>query len=117
MFYFFCIFAMTKGIIMCTYPISLDDNLVMQAESVLGINDSFQNWLQEQVELWLRSKVKRRNVTNARRNMLDDEALTERLKDYPLLEESCFPSLAAEDYSIYLKSHGGKLPKGSEKWL
>lgn len=36
---------------------------------------------------------------------------------YPMLEESDFPSLTAEDYGAYLKSRSGKLPKGLEKWL
>lgn len=102
---------------MCTYPISLDNNLVNQAENVLGIKDSFQIWLQEQVEMWLRSQIKSQNRSHARRNKMNDEMLAERLKDYPPLEESCLPNLAAEDYSTYLKSHGRKLPKGSEKWL
>ncbi len=43
--------------------------------------------------------------------------LAERVKDYPLLEEDPFPSLAAEDYSAYLRSQSGKLPNGLEKWL
>lgn len=102
---------------MCTFPISLDDNLVTQAESVFGINNSFQTWLQEQVETWLRTQVNSYNRHQARRNKLDDTVLSERLKDYPPLDENCFPSLAAEDYSHYLKSNGSILPKGSEKWL
>lgn len=54
---------------------------------------------------------------HSRRSKLTDEMLAEKLKDYPMLEESDFPSLAAEDYGAYLKSHNGKLPKGLEKWL
>ena len=101
---------------MCTYPISLDENLVMQAEKVLQIDESFQTWLQQQVEKWLLSQVNEKKRFHSH-SKLTDEMLAERLKDYPLLEESDFPSLVAEDYSTYLKSHSGQLPKGIEKWL
>ena len=101
----------------CTYPISLDENLVMQAESVFEINESFQTWLQQRVEMWLLAQVNSKGRPRSRRGKLTDEMLAERLKDYPPLEESNFPSLAAEDYGTYLKSSSGKLPKGLEKWL
>ena len=52
-----------------------------------------------------------------RHSKLTDEMLAERLKGYPPLEESDFPSLAAEDYGAYLKSRSGQLPKGLEQWL
>ena len=52
-----------------------------------------------------------------RHSKLTDEMLAERLKGYPPLEESDFPSLAAEDYGTYLKSRSGQLPKGLEQWL
>lgn len=102
---------------MCTYPISLDDSLVMQAESVFGINDSFQSWLQHHVEMWLSDQVSRKGRHRARRGQLSDEMLAERLKEYPPLEEDCFPNLAAEDYGVYLKSRSGRFPKGLEQWL
>ena len=102
---------------MCTYPISLDDELVMQAESTLQINMSFQAWLQQQVEAWLLAQVNGKQGTHSRHSRLTDEMLAERLKGYPPLEESNFPSLAAEDYGNYLKSQSGKLPKGLEQWL
>ena len=102
---------------MCTYPISLDDNLVMQAESTLQINESFQTWLQQQVETWLLAQVNGKLHLHSRHSTLTDEVLAERLKGYPPLEESDFPSLAAEDYDAYVKSHSGKLPKGLEQWL
>jgi hypothetical protein len=102
---------------MCTYPISLDENLVLQAESTLQINESFQTWLQQQVERWLLAQVNGKNKTPFRHSKLSDEMLAERLKDYPPLEESDFPSLAAEDYGAYLKSRSGQLPKGLEQWL
>ena len=102
---------------MCTYPISLDENLVMQVESTMHINGSFQSWLQQQVERWLLAQVNSENPTHYRHSKLTDEMLAERLKGYPPLEESDFPSLAAEDYSTYLKSRSGQLPKGLEQWL
>lgn len=102
---------------MCTYHISLDDSLVLQAESTLQINESFQSWLQQQVEMWLLAQVNNRNQTHYRHSKLSDEVLAERLKSYPPLEESDFPSLAAEDYGTYLKSRTGRLPKGLEQWL
>ena len=102
---------------MCTYPISLDENLVMQAESVLQINESFQTWLQQQVERWLLDQVNGKNQSHSPHSKLSDEVLAERLKGYPPLKESDFPSLAAEDYCAYLKSRSGQLPKGLEQWL
>lgn len=102
---------------MCTYSISLDDDLVKQAEAVLEINDSFQSWLQQHVETWLSEHVNSKRHAHYRRNQLSDEMLSERLKDYPPLEENCFPNLAAEDYGTYLKSRGGIISKGMEKWL
>ena len=102
---------------MCTYPISLDESLVMQVESILQINESFQTWLQQQVERWLLEQVQGKNQPHYRHGKLSDEVLVERLKGYPPLEESNFPSLAAEDYGTYLKSRSGQLPKGLERWL
>ena len=102
---------------MCTYPISLDENLVMQAESALQINESFQTWLQQQVEAWLLAQVNGKKGAHFRHSSLSDEMLAERLKDYPPLEESSFPTLAAEDYGTYLESRKGHLPKGLEQWL
>jgi hypothetical protein len=89
----------------------------MQVESTLQIKESFQAWLQQQVEMWLLAQVNSKNQTHYRHSKLTDEMLAERLKDYPPLEENDFPSLAAEDYGTYLKSHNGQLPKGLEKWL
>lgn len=102
---------------MCTYPISLDENLVMQAESTLQINVSFQTWLQQQVEEWLMAQVRGKSQHRSRHSRLTDEELAEKLKAYPMLEEDSFPSLAAEDYGVYLKSRSGHLPKNLEKWL
>ena len=102
---------------MCTYPISLDESLVVQAENVLQINESFQTWLQQQVEIWLLAQVNGKKRSCSRHGRLSDDELAERLKVYPLLEESDFPSLVAEDYGTYLKSRSGQLPKGLEQWL
>ena len=106
-----------KQIKMCIFPISIDENLVLQVESTLQINESFQTWLQQQVERWLLAQVNGKNKTPFRHGKLTDEMLAERLKGYPPLEESDFPSLAAEDYGTYLKSRSGQLPKGLERWL
>lgn len=111
------IFASAKRDKMCTYPISLDENLVVQVESTLQIDVSFQTWLQQQVERLLLAQVNGRNQPHYRHSKLTDEMLAERLKGYPPLEESDFPSLAAEDYRNYIKSHSGQLPKDLEQWL
>lgn len=113
-----CVLLQLKIIVpMCTYPISLDENLVMQAESTLQINVSFQTWLQQQVEEWLMAQVSGKSQHRSRHSRLTDEELAEKLKAYPMLEEDSFPSLAAEDYGVYLKSRSGHLPKNLEKWL
>ena len=95
---------------MCTYPISLDESLVLQVESTLQLNETFQTWLQQQVERWLLDQVNGKSQPRYRHSKLTDEMLAERLKGYPPLEESDFPSLAAEDYDTYLKSLSGQLP-------
>ena len=102
---------------MCTYPISLDEDLVLQAESTLQINESFQAWLQQQVEIWLLAQVNGKKPSRTHHGRLSDDELSERLKGYPPIDESSFPSLAAEDYAAYLKSRSGQLPKGLEQWL
>ena len=63
---------------MCTYPISLDDSLVMQVESALQITESFQTWLQQQVEKWLLSQVNEKKRFHSH-SKLTDEMLAERL--------------------------------------
>ncbi len=102
---------------MCTYRIALDDGLVLQAENTFQIKEPFQTWLQQQVENWLWAQVNSKNQSHFRHSRLSDEELAERLKGYPPIEESSFPSLAAEDYDTYLKSRSGQLPEGLEKWL
>lgn len=103
---------------MCTYPISLDDSLVMQAESTLQINESFQTWLQQQVELWLLAQVNGlTHRAETRHGKLTDEMLAERLKDFPPLEAKDFPDLEPDDYGGYQRNRSGQLPKGLEKWL
>ena len=39
------------------------------------------------------------------------------ISDDPLLQESDFLELNAADYSKYLRTIAGRLPKGLEKWL
>lgn len=117
MFLNLCIFAVIKRIKMCTYHIALDNSLVMQAETAFQIKEPFQVWLQQQVERWLLAQVNGKSQSQSKHSRLSDEELKEKLSAYPPLEESCFPSLAAEDYGTYLKSRSGQLPKGLEKWL
>lgn len=102
---------------MCTYHIALDDSLVMQAENTFQIKEPFQIWLQQQVESWLLAQVNGKKQSHSHHSRLSDEELSEKLRAYPPLEESSFPSLAAEDYGTYLKSRSGQIPKGLEKWL
>lgn len=93
---------------MCTYPISLDDSLVMQAENTLQIKESFQVWLQRQVEMWLMAQVSGLpHRASSRHRGLTDEMLAERLKGYPPLEESDFPDLEAADYCAYQRNRSG----------
>ena len=102
---------------MCTYRIALDDGLVLQADNTFQIKEPFQTWLQQQVENWLLAQVNGKSQSHSRHSRLSDEELGEKLRAYPPLDESSFPSLAAEDYYTYLKSRSGQLPKGLEKWL
>lgn len=111
-------FAVRKSMIMCTYPISLDDSLVMQAEKTLQIKESFQIWLQHQVELWLLAQLNGLNHrTKSCHGRLTDEMLAEKLKDFPPLEAKDFPDLEAADYGTFQRNRSGQLPKGLEKWL
>ena len=103
---------------MCTYPISLDESLVMQAENTLQIKESFQTWLQQQIELWLLAQVNGLpHRAQSRHGSLTNEVLAERLKGFPPLEAKDFPNLDASDYQAYQKSRSGQLTKGLEKWL
>lgn len=103
---------------MCTYPISLDEDLVLQAEKSLQIKESFQTWLQQQVELWLIAQVNGSNQhIQSRHGKLSDEVLAEKLKDFAPLKENDFPELEEADYKNYLVIRGGQLIQGLEKWL
>lgn len=90
-------------LIMCTYSISLDDDLVKQAEAVLGINEPFQSWLQRHVETWLSDQVNRKSQSGTHCGQQSGERLA---KDYPSQEDNSSPNLAAEDFVIYLTSRG-----------
>ncbi len=103
---------------MCNYSISLDDSLVSQAENVFQINDTFQDWLQRQIETWLLSQIKSASVkVPFRHGSLSDELLAEKLKDFPPLSPADFPEPSPSEYANFLKTRSGKLPKGCEKWL
>ena len=48
---------------------------------------------------------------------LSDEALTEKLKDYPPLTQETFPDLSKDEFIDMAKSQAGRLPEGLEKWF
>lgn len=48
---------------------------------------------------------------------LSDEALTEKLKDYPPLTQETFPALSKDEFIDMAKSQAGHLAEGLEKWL
>ena len=103
---------------MCTYQITIDDQLASQAEAVMSGKASLSTWLQKQVEELLRSRVSGNAIRRiSRRNVLSDEALAQLLSQYPSLSDDDFPQLSADDYSRYAHSRSGRMPKGIEKWL
>lgn len=111
------IFASRKKHTMGNYHISLDDDLVAKVEQVIKPDGSFQQWLQDQVDIWLRHKVDNASSERRTHGRTTDEALSEKLKDLPPLQASDFPNLNDVDYAEYVKKHSGHLPKGVEKWL
>ena len=48
---------------------------------------------------------------------LSDEALAEKLKDYPPLTQEAFPNLSKDEFIDMAKSQAGRLPEGLEKWF
>ena len=48
---------------------------------------------------------------------LSDEALAEKLKDYPPLTQEDFPDLSKDEFIDMAKSQAGRLPEGLEKWF
>ena len=87
------IFASRKQPTMSSYHIFLDDDLVATVERLMKLDGSFQKWLQDQVDSWLR------------------------FKGLPPLRPNDFPDLSDEAYSAYIKKQSGHLPKGVEQWL
>ena len=101
---------------MCTYKLVLDDQLVAEAESKLrhtGVQ--FQFWLQQQVERLLSEQVNRRH-RHTGIGMSDDQ-LARQLAGYAPLTDEDFPELSKSDYDNYIRSTGGRITKGLEKWL
>lgn len=47
----------------------------MEAENILQINESFQTWLQQQVEIWLLAQVKAKKRSHSRHGRLSDDEL------------------------------------------
>ena len=103
---------------MCTYQITIDDQLASRAEAVMSGKASLSTWLQQQVEELLRSRVNGNAIRRiSRRNVLGDEELAQLLSQYPSLSDDDFPQLSADDYSRNAHSRSGRMPKGIEKWL
>lgn len=103
---------------MCTYNIVLDDRLVDEAKHTLEEGVSFQNWLQQQVELVLMTRVGRiHNRRPHRHKGLSDEQLAIELSQYPHLTDANFPELSKNDYAHYIKKTSGHISKGLEEWL
>lgn len=110
-------FASRKLHTMGIFHISLDNDLVAKVEQIIKPDGSFQQWLQDQVNLWLKHKVAYASAERKTHSRTSDEALSEKLKDLPPLLASDFPDLSDADYTEYVEKHSGHLPKGIEKWL
>ena len=109
---------------MCTYNISLDDQLVAQTAHSLQEGISFHVWLQQQVEKLLRAQVQTMQQSSTvltqkqkHSQALSDEQLAERLSQFAPLTDGDFPALEKDAYDYYQRHHHGRLPKGLEKWL
>ena len=112
------IFAPSINGTMSDYRIHLDDDLVTKAEQLFGIEESFQSWLQKKVEQWLQAGLDNAAIrVLSHDGGLSDEALAEKLKDYPPLTQEAFPELSKDEFIDMVKSQAGHLPKGLEKWL
>ena len=57
------------------------------------------------------------NRVHKHRKALSDEQLAERLAQYAPLTDADFPDLCKADYANYVRSNGGHITKGLEKWL
>ena len=97
---------------MCTYNISLDDQLVAQTANSLQEGISFHVWLQQQVEELLRAQVQMVQqsstvFTQKRKHCraLSDEQLAERLSQFAPLTDEDFPALEKESYDNYQRYH------------
>ena len=112
------IFASTINDAMSDYRIHLDDDLVTKTEQLFRIEESFQTWLQKKVEQWLRARLDNATVLALSHNGgISDEALAEKLKDYPPLTQKAFPDMSKDEFMDMAKSQAGHLPEGLEKWL
>ena len=99
---------------MGSYHIFLDDDLVETVERLMKLDGSFQKWLQDQVDSWLRFRVASVSSERKTHSRVTDEELSEKLKGLPPLRPNDFPDLSDEAYSAYIKKHSGHLPKGVE---
>ena len=103
---------------MGSYCISLDDELVAKVEGMLSGEESFQSWLQKQVDTLLQAKANESPYTQRTHGGgPSDEELAEKLKGLPPLCSDDFPDIDSEDYEVFFKERSGRLPKGAERWL
>ena len=104
---------------MCTYNITLDDQLVAEAKCRIKNEMPFQMWLQLEVEAMLKEKFEysKKRQTHRRHRGLSDEELDRELESFPPLTDADFPDLTAADYAYHMKAMSGRVPKGLEKWL
>ena len=112
------IFASSINDAMSDYRIHLDDDLVTKAEQLFRTEEPFQTWLQKKVEQWLQAWLDNATVrVMSHDGGLSDEALAEKLKDFPPLTQEAFPELSKDEFLDMVKSQAGRLPEGLEKWL
>ena len=55
---------------MCTYSISIDDNLIEQLRPTLGANGDVNEWMQRQIELAVLRLVQQRNSESKRQESI-----------------------------------------------
>ncbi|MBQ9203374.1 MAG: hypothetical protein IJ155_03935 [Prevotella sp.] len=115
-----------KHVIMCTYNLVLDDQLVAEAEHTLG-GVSLQVWLQQQVEELLRKKVDQQVTPHEHPKHAGRKAFRVRSRaehspsDAEL--EARFAGLEMPElpeaplWDEVIKANSGKVIKPVEKWL
>lgn len=106
------------NVFMCTYNITLDDQLVAKAEITLeGI--PMQVWLQREVESLLKKRINKTEpafkckfVKRRAENVLSDSELEKRFSGKPM------PAIPEDSYwDEVINANSGKVIKSIEKWL